>query len=290
MPVKGETVRSLRAEGSAFLAAHGSEGAPREADALLCHALRMGPAGLRARLGEPVGPPDSDAYRGALRLRAEGRPLQYIVGSVGFMGHEIRVDGRVLIPRPETEGLAELAVEACEAAVRAHGRCDAMDMCTGSGCLAIALAKAVPGCLVTAADLDGGALEVAGMNVAANLAVDRVSLASCDIFNYDPAERYDVFVCNPPYVASRDIPSLEASVRGYEPLSALDGGEDGLGFYRAIRAFIGKALKPRGVFLLEMGMGQHRAVEAIFSGFRAETLRDLRGVRRYLVGANAEHD
>ena len=208
--------------------------------------------------------------------RLKGRPLWYILGSTDFYGCEIKTDERALIPRPETELLAELAVKAAKEG-------DALlDMCTGSGCIAVALAKycADRHVSVTAADKSTEALALAAENAAANGA--EVRLLESDLFA-SVEGTFDIIVCNPPYVKRGDLADLQREVRDYEPLSALDGGEDGLDFYRRLAAEAPAHLKEGGMLLVECGAGQARDVAQLFCSFaRVSIIRDYAGIERFV--------
>ena len=208
--------------------------------------------------------------------RLKGRPLWYILGSTDFYGCEIKTDERALIPRPETELLAELAVKAAKEG-------DALlDMCTGSGCIAVALAKycADRHVSVTAADKSTEALALAAENAAANGA--EVRLLESDLFA-SVEGTFDIIVCNPPYVKRGDLADLQREVRDYEPLSALDGGEDGLDFYRRLAAEAPAHLKEGGMLLVECGAGQARDVAQQFCSFaRVSIIRDYAGIERFV--------
>ena len=208
--------------------------------------------------------------------RLKGRPLWYILGSTDFYGCEIKTDERALIPRPETELLAELAVKAAKEG-------DALlDMCTGSGCIAIALAKycADRHVSVTAADKSTEALALAAENAAANGV--EVRLLESDLFA-SVEGTFDIIVCNPPYVKRGDLADLQREVRDYEPLSALDGGEDGLDFYRRLAAEAPAHLKEGGMLLVECGAGQARDVAQLFCSFaRVSIIRDYAGIERFV--------
>lgn len=208
--------------------------------------------------------------------RLKGRPLWYILGSTDFYGCEIKTDERALIPRPETELLAELAVKAAKEG-------DALlDMCTGSGCIAVALAKycADRHVSVTAADKSTEALALAAENAAANGV--EVRLLESDLFA-SVEGTFDIIVCNPPYVKRGDLADLQREVRDYEPLSALDGGEDGLDFYRRLTAEAPAHLKEGGMLLVECGAGQARDVAQLFCSFaRVSIIRDYAGIERFV--------
>lgn len=208
--------------------------------------------------------------------RIAGEPLWYILGSTEFYGYEIKTDPRALIPRPETELLAEAAVAA------AKGGDKLLDLCTGSGCIAVAVAKecerAGKAVQVFAADISGAALSLARENAQANGA--DISFYESDLLQGVPGQ-FDIIVCNPPYIKRADIQTLQREVKDFEPLSALDGGEDGYDFYRRLAQEAPAHLAPGGILLAECGQGQAEEVCRLFSSFaETEVRRDLEGVER----------
>lgn len=206
----------------------------------------------------------------AVKERCTGRPLWYIVGDTDFYGYTIKVDERVLIPRPETENLVEEALKNIDNNSRV------LDLCTGSGAIAIAINKKT-GAEVTAADISDGALELARGNAAANGA--NIAFIKSDLFE-NIIGRFDVIVTNPPYIPTADIETLQREVKDYEPRLALDGGADGLDFYRRIAAGYKEHLTENGVLFAEFGAGQSEALKEIFPG--AEIIKDLEGNDRIL--------
>ena len=210
--------------------------------------------------------------------RMAGKPLWYVLGSTSFYGYEIKTDARALIPRPETEMLAELAIKTAE-----DGN-SVLDLCTGSGCIAVAVAnetkKQGKSVKVTASDISADALALAAENVKANGA--EVALVESDLLS-GIRGKFDVIVCNPPYIKRGDLSSLQSEVRDYEPMSALDGGEDGLDFYRRLAKDAPKKLKKGGTLLMECGQGQAQEIVKLFKKFDyAMITRDLEGVERYI--------
>lgn len=202
--------------------------------------------------------------------RLSGRPLWYVLGSTEFYGYPIAVDERVLIPRPETEELAALAIEQIRA-----GKDKVLELCTGSGCIAIALACET-GAEVLATDISEEALTVARKNVAANNA--KVRLLKSDLFSAVQG-KFSLIVSNPPYVPRGELDGLQREVRDFEPVLALDGGEDGLAFYRRIARALPDFLEDGGVLLLECGEDQAEAVCALLP-CESEIVRDLEGAQR----------
>jgi len=207
-----------------------------------------------------------------VRRRVKREPVAYILGHKGFRGLDLAVDGRALIPRPETELLVELAEDGQRV----------LDVGTGSGAIALAIAQERSGVTVTGIDSSPGAIEVARANAHA-LGLE-VEFLIADLVVGGP---YDLVVSNPPYVRDSDWPGLAPEITLYEPEEALLGGPDGLDVIRRLVPAAIEVLRPGGMLALEVGQGQSRAVEAIFerSGLRLlETQRDLARIPRVVRG------
>lgn len=231
--------------------------------------------------------------RRLIRRRAKGEPVQYIVGHIEFLGLKIHVGKGVLIPRPETELLAEEAIKAAQRAEGKGQRAKAindhpfrvLDLCTGSGCIALSLAKGLPDAAVYGTDVSKTALRYAKKNAREN-SVENVTFLSGPLFS--PLRRepcFDLIVSNPPYVKRADIEGLQCEIKEWEPLEALDGGEEGLDFYRRIFADAGGHLCQGGKIIVELGFGQAEAVSEIVmeAGFRnIEIRKDYAGIERIL--------
>lgn len=208
--------------------------------------------------------------------RLTGRPLWYIIGDTEFNGCKIKVDERALIPRPETEILADYAVKSIEEGDKV------LDLCTGSGCIAVSIAK---NCLpkrvsVTASDLSDAAIMLAKENARYNSV--SIDFVQSDLFT-NVHGRYNLIVCNPPYIKSSDIPNLQREVKNFEPKIALDGGDDGLDFYRRISKSIRSYLAKDGILLLECGEGQAEDILKLFEKRDyAMVMKDLSGVDRFI--------
>ena len=211
-------------------------------------------------------------------VRMTGKPLWYILGSTNFYGYEIKVDERVLIPRPETELLTEMAIRSLEEGDKV------LDLCTGSGCIAVAIAKEAAkqgkSVTVTAADISAGAISVAEVNAKANGA--DIKFVQSD-FLANVRGKFNMIVCNPPYIKSGDIDALQSEVKDFEPLSALDGGEDGLDFYRRLAKDVPKKLVRGGTLLMECGQGQAQEIVKLFKKFDYTIIsRDYSDVERFV--------
>jgi len=210
--------------------------------------------------------------------RLTGRPLWYIVGDADFCGYKIKVDERVLIPRPETEELAVMAANALE-----DGQ-SVLDLCTGSGAIAVAVYKETQrrGCNIkmTAVDISAEALELAKENAEANEA--DILFVQSDLFTRLRG-RFDLIISNPPYIPSADIETLQTEVKDYEPRLALDGGADGLDIYRRIAAEAAKYLNRGGMLMMEVGEGEAEKVVRLFKNSAYSMIvKDFNGVDRYV--------
>lgn len=208
--------------------------------------------------------------------RLTGRPLWYILGDVDFYDCNIKVDERVLIPRPETEILAQQVVNALEDGDKV------LDMCTGSGCIAISVAKHLKGkkVQITAADVSDAAIMLAKENANYN-SVD-ITFVQSDLFSKVHG-RFNIIVCNPPYIRSGEIPYLQSEVKDYEPRIALDGGDDGLEFYRRLSKEVSRYIVRGGMLMLEVGEGQAEDVLKLFpKRDYAMIVKDFAGVERFL--------
>ena len=224
-----------------------------------------------------VLPQEKQLYRTLIRKRSAHIPLQYLTGSQEFMGLSFFVDENVLIPRQDTEILVEEALRALGSGMRV------LDVCTGSGCILLSLLKLCAGLEGIGTDLSEKALQVAGEN-ARRLGVE-ASFVQGDLF--EPVSgKYDCIVSNPPYIASREVDVLMEEVRDHEPRMALDGGEDGLYFYRKIAVQSPKYLNDRGRIFLEIGFDQGEAVAGLLAPAFDEVriVQDLAGLDRVVCG------
>lgn len=223
-----------------------------------------------------IKPSESRRIKEIVEERLTGRPLWYIIGDVEFYDCNIKVDERALIPRPETEILAQQAANAVEEGDKV------LDLCTGSGCIAIAIAKHTKGkkVQITAADVSDAALMLAKENANYN-SVD-INFVQSDLFSKVHG-RFNLIVCNPPYIKSGEIPYLQKEVKDYEPRIALDGGNDGLDFYRRLSKEISRYIVRGGMLMLEVGEGQAADVLKLFEKRDyAMIVKDFYGVDRFL--------
>ena len=223
-------------------------------------------------------------------LRLSGTPLQHITGRWEFYGIPLEVTKDTLIPRADTETLAETAITLLESRSRSR----LLDLCCGSGCLAISVLKNVEGVTAVLADLSEAALEVAQRNLIRHHLTGKALTAVLDAKAVPPAAlgRFHMIVCNPPYIPSEEIPTLDVEVQK-EPHMALDGGEDGLDFYRAVAVGYFNSLHNGGVLAFEVGLGQFEDVARILEevGYKNVQVRnDLTGIERVVLGMRRDDE
>lgn len=264
----------------------GVEQAQLEAMELMCAALGKRREEVLRDLSLYAGEHMTQQVYGLLQRRLAGEPIAYIVGEWEFYGLTLTVNPDVLIPRPDTELLVERGI----LAVRDLPQARVLDLCTGSGCVGLALAYNSPQAQVVLADWSKKALEVARQNLLRCQLTDQVALVQANALE-DPARElgdFDLILCNPPYIPRRVVEEeLDLSVRGYEPHMALDGGEDGLDFYRAITLHWKWALRSGGKLAFEIGYDQSQAVEQLMRerGFvQVRSFRDPGGHWRVVEG------
>ncbi|HZK34444.1 MAG TPA: peptide chain release factor N(5)-glutamine methyltransferase [Bacillota bacterium] len=273
-------------EGKRLLQAKRVESARLESDLLMCHCLGCDRHHLYLSPIEELTADTLEDYKGLLERRLGGEPIQYIIGNRDFMGLNFDVDRNVLIPRWETEILVEFITKE-----PSKGPINLLDLGTGSGAIGVSLAFYLPKSKVIAVDISDRALEVAKANASKHVVSDRIELIAGDMFsaleddlhlNY-----FDIIVSNPPYIKSQEIGNLMREVKEHEPKTALDGGPDGLHFYRIIADVAHDYLKPAGMVAVEMGHGQSAQVQDIFSKTgkycNVHILKDLSGIDRHAV-------
>jgi release factor glutamine methyltransferase len=288
-----KTIRSLEEAGI--------DDALSDAEMLVFHA-----AGLE-RLAAYVNNPETGRLISArvsrlLQRRLKGEPVQYIIGQVEFAGLAVKVGKGVLIPRPETELLVEEAVKAVRSkkpeagsqpdrpvvpdssSSACHLPLSFLDLCTGSGCIALALAKEFTGAKVYGTDISGKALAFAKRNAADN-GLQNVTFIQGPLFGPVKGMTFDLIISNPPYIRREELDTLQQEIRDWEPVEALDGGEDGMDFYRAILLSAGEYLKAGGLIFFELGYGQAEEVLkfAKRQGFKdISVITDYAGIKRIL--------
>ena len=265
-----------------FLAKKDVESPRLQAELLLAHVLKLPRMKLYLNFERALTDPETSAFRELVKRRSQREPLQHILGSTSFCGFEIAVNRSVLVPRPETEILAEAGWTFLSALNPQLST--ALDFGTGSGCIAIALAAKCQNAKILALDVSPEALETARQNAARNNVVDRIEFIQDNSFaalqNFELRRQvnaledgdmsshskpiFDLIISNPPYIPSAEIETLQPEVRDFDPRGALDGGPDGLDFYRRFASDAAAFLKPGGKIMLEFGDGQADAIRKIF--------------------------
>ena len=268
------------------LRAAGVDSAQLEARELVCFALDKTKEQLLRDRGLYVTSAQEGQVEELIRRRLAGEPVAYLIGEWEFYGIPLDISRDVLVPRSDTEVLASLAIDLLQ---KAGEGARLLDMCAGSGCVGLAAAVHAPQSRVVLADWSEEALRICRQNVRRNGLNARVTCVRADAREAAPSALwdFDVIACNPPYIPSGDIGGLDADVKDYEPRMALDGGPDGLDFYRAIAGKWQSALRLGGTLLFEVGMGQAPAVEDILAqnGFTGiNTYPDTRGIWRVVSG------
>lgn len=284
MPEQVWTVRAALDWTQGYLAEKGDEHPRRSAEWLVSAATGLSRVDIYVNFDRPLTHEERASLREGVRRRAAGEPLQYVTGEVAFRHLVVKVRPGVLIPRPETEVLVEEVLRE----LRAREAPRVLDLCTGSGCVALSLAQEHPGARVMAVDISPVAVEVATGNALRLELADRVSVLEGDLFAPVPSEHagsLDAVVANPPYIPSADVPGLPAEVAGFEPGLALDGGPDGLDVFRRIASTAVKWLRPGGLLAVELDERRVRVAaeeaEEWYEGVRV--VSDLAGRDRILL-------
>lgn len=249
-----------------FLAKKGVDSPRLQAELLLAHLLKVPRMKLYLSFERVLAAGEVDAFRGLITRRGQREPLQHITGSTSFCGFEIAVNRHVLVPRPETELLAERGWTFLNQLPAVQSRpATALDFGTGSGCLAIALACKCPAAEIWAVDVSPEALAMARENAARHGGAARIRFLEGDGFAALPPDaRFDLIISNPPYIPSEEIASLQPEVRDHDPRGALDGGADGLDYGRRLAAEAARFLNPDGRLMLEFGDAQAGLLRPIF--------------------------
>jgi release factor glutamine methyltransferase len=278
--------------GAGYLEKHGVEEARLNMEHLLAHVLGCRRLDLYLRFGELLQESDLAKLRDLTRRRADGEPLQHLLGTVDFLGNELISDHRALIPRPETEHLVDWMIREVKAGRMAQPS-SLLDVATGSGCIGLTLATAWKDCRVLLSDISEEALDLARMN-ASRLGLHQVKLVRSDLFEKVTGS-FDLVTANLPYIPSAEISTLSREVRR-DPVLALDGGPDGMEIIRRFLVEVKKHLLPYGLIVLEVGHDQGREVanKATECGFlNARLLADLAGIERFVIaesGATSEEE
>lgn len=280
------TVLEIIKRTTEFLGGKGIESPRLNAELLIGHALGLKRMQLYLEFERPLMEAELETIRPLVRRRGLHEPVQYILGETEFHGMRIKIDRRALIPRPETEQLVELTVEACQIPP-----VSILDLGTGSGVIALALAQAFPAATVWALDISDEALALARENAATVAGGDRIQFLRSRWFaNVPPTSRFDLIVANPPYLSAEETAAAPLEVRGFEPTVALTSGASGLADLEEIMVAAPNFLVPAGTLALETGMMQHAqlrdiAVRAEFNS--VESRQDLARRDRFIIARTA---
>lgn len=264
------TVLEAIQKSAEFLGKKNVESPRLQIELLLAHLLKMPRMNLYLNFERPLTNEETDALRELIKRRGQREPLQHIIGSTSFYGFEITVNKNALVPRPETELLAETGWNFLSTINSQPST--ALDFGTGTGCIAIALAAKCPNAKIIALDVSADALALAKENVAKNKVADRIEFVQGDGFaglknwwGERPREpQFDLLISNPPYISTAEIKTLQPEVKNFDPRAALDGGADGLDFYRMFASQAKPFLKSTGKIMLEFGDGQAEVIRQIF--------------------------
>lgn len=260
----------------------GIESAQLDSELLLAYVLGCERVDLYLDRKRKIEADKAARFASLIERRAKREPVAYILGLAEFWSRKIKVTPDVLIPRPETEGIVELALKTVDGK---QTPLSILDLCTGSGCVAAALAAELPDAEITVTDISPSAIEVAKENLA--FAGDRITFCTGDLFGplHDP--RFDLITANPPYIPDQDFAGLEPEITKYEPIRALKAGPDGLAFSTRILKDAPALLKPGGVLIMEIGKDQAGTLkdEALKTGSfkKVDAVKDYSGIERYIV-------
>lgn len=258
------TIQEAIQKSAEFLEKRGVDSPRLQAELLLAHVLQLPRLKLYLQFDRAIPEPQISSLRELVKRRGMREPLQHILGNAAFCGIELKVNRHVLVPRPETELLAERAATFLSALTTQPSTL--LDLGTGSGCLAIQLAVQFPQVRGLAVDISPEALAVARENALACKVAERVEFLLGDLFApLAVGSRFDLIVSNPPYIPSPEIATLQPEVRDFDPRAALDGGADGLDFYRRLAAEAATWLKPEGRLMVEFGDSQAPALGKLFA-------------------------
>jgi release factor glutamine methyltransferase len=282
------TVRRVIAWMQADLAKRGIDSARLDADLLVARALELKRIALYLDLDRPLHETELRAIRALVERRRAFEPIAYILGEREFYGRGFEVDKHVLIPRPDTETLVEQTLLVMRSG---DGAGRILDLCTGSGAVALTLAAELPERRVLATDVSEAALTVAARNTERLQLKQRVELRQGDLFEAVPeGERFAAITANPPYIGTDELATLAPDVRDHEPHAALDAGADALSFYRRIVRDAPRYLEPGASLLVEVGYTQAAAVRALFTDAglaEVRSAKDLAGTERVVIGRYA---
>lgn len=291
-PSKVWSVLELLNWSSEYLSEKGFENSRLNAERLLGHALTLNRVDLYLNYERPLTASELERFKGLLKRWLQHEPLQYVLGETEFFSLRFQVDPGVLIPRPETEILVEKVLHECGKKFDSRSTITILDVGTGSGCIAVALAKNLPKARITAIDISDAALTTASENARLNEVGDQITFRRIDLLSKKLLDefqiKFDIIVSNPPYISDAEFPNLPPEVKNFEPRAALKDGADGMNFYRQIAATAPMILNQHGFVAVEVGLGQAQSVAKIFSKHEfseIQLIADLNGIDRVVYGA-----
>ncbi len=270
-----------------YFKTHGIDSPRLTAEILLSHCLGIQRLDLYLQHDRPLQKNELSDFKTLIKRRIRSEPVAYITGEKGFYDSEFRVASGVLIPRPDTETIVDNALTLVDSTKDAGAPLSILELGTGSGAIVVSLAKARPDHYYFASDVSSTALETAKKNAQKIISNDIYFFYSSWFTAIKKKPRFDLIVSNPPYIPSGDIQGLQPEIREFEPMLALDGGNDGLDCFKLILKHAHECLVPGGSILLEMGCDQKEGIERIFSRHREyvsiEFIKDLSGHNRVVL-------
>lgn len=272
------TIIELLRWGTEFFDKHSIDDARLNIELMLCQVLSLSRIELYSKFDKPLNPDELSLLRDFVKRRSKREPLQYILGGQQFIDLNIHLSPDVLIPRPETEILADEAVKY----IKKNNYSEILDIGTGSGCIALHIAKCCPQAHITAIDISPEAIEIAKKNAELNK-LENVSFFVSDILKTSPKKHYDMIISNPPYISIDDLAELDEELK-YEPQSALTDNSDGLTFYKRFSEFFATSINSGGMFMLELGKGQYEPVQKMYKEFEIGIIKDYSGIERIIFG------
>lgn len=284
------TVRDLMKFSIDHLQRRGFDEARLNVELLLSHALKCQRIQLYTNFDKPLTPEELKVFRSFYERRLNREPVQYIIGSTSFMGLQFQVDTRVLIPRPETETLVEQVMFVCQR-ISPSQAISVIEVGTGSGNIAVALAKFVKNAVITSIETSAEALEVARLNAESHNVQDKITFEHIDVF--EPVDqlllrRFDILVSNPPYASKDDWEHLQQEVRKFEPRVAVSDWKDGYEFYRRLIELAPYLLRDGGTMLFEIGFGQSETIVRMMQQagfFDCSVVPDLQAIPRVVIAS-----
>ena len=281
MTPKAWCIKTLLETATDYLADKGIENARLNAEVLLAHLLHVQRISLYLNFEQPLTEKELSGFRSLIKRRLKHEPLQYITGKQEFWSLSFQVNPHVLIPRPETEILVEQAMNLATALAEEGTQLRFLDLGTGSGVIAVAMAKQIPESLVFATDISGKALDVARANAQAHGVSSNITFVQGDLFEPLMLEKpaFHLIASNPPYVCTHEISGLQSEVALYEPRAALDGGKDGMDYLKEIIKQAPRFLLPGGWLLLEMS--PYQVEKALFALTETDVYQNTKAVQDY---------